>query len=61
MLEVSTAGVCYTGGGAAAVRCEAGADVAFELAKDSEAALAESQSRDGGDRLTARTARGVQR
>ena len=57
MLEVSTAGVCYTGGGAAAVRCEAGADVAFELAKDSEAALAESQSGDGGDGLTC----GVQR
>ena len=59
MLEVSTPGVNHTG--AAAVRCEAGADVAFELAKDSEAALAESQSGDGGDRLTARTARGVQR
>ena len=55
MLEVSTAGVRYTG--AAAVRCEAGADVAFELAKDSEAALAESQSGDGGDGLTC----GVQR
>tara|TARA_B110000444_G_C18323495_1_gene359520 strand:+ start:246 stop:425 length:180 start_codon:yes stop_codon:yes gene_type:complete len=59
VLEVSTPGVYYTG--AAAVRREAGADVAFELAKDSEAALAESQSGDGGYRLTARTARGVQR
>ena len=59
MLEVPTPGVHYTG--PAAVRCEAGADVAFELAKDSEAALAESQSGDGGDGLTANTARGVQR
>jgi len=44
VLEVSTSGVYYTG--AAAVRCEAGADVAFELAKDSEAALGATAATD---------------